>query len=130
MVSGTETPNQNVNGVGAPAMSLLSFITVCKGLKPASTSGSSKASVTLAMSEKQASFTVRERLIQILFEANENNRAYYLDERVKQLFGRCLRLFFFYQKKDVYETLMLHDYGFYKFAKFKNYIDHHGPDNE
>lgn len=82
------------------------------------------------MSEKQASFTVRERLIQILFEANENNRAYYLDERVKQLFGRCLRLFFFYQKKDVYETLMLHDYGFYKFAKFKNYIDHHGPDNE
>ena len=76
--------------------------------------------------------SVRERLVQILYEANENNRAYYLEEKTKQLFGKCLRMFFFYQKKDVYETLMLHDYGFYKFAKFKNYIDHHTleEDNE
>ena len=37
-------------------------------------------------------------------------------------------MFFFYQKKDVYETLMLHDYGFYKFASFKNYIDHHAEE--
>lgn len=102
-------------------MSLLSFISVCKGLKPAS----SKASVTSVTStvSGQPVLSVREKLIKIIFEANENNRAYYLEERSKQIFGRCLRLFFFYQKKDVYETLMLHDYGFYQFAKFTNYID-------
>jgi hypothetical protein len=44
------------------------------------------------------------------------------------LFGRCLRLFFFYQKKEVYETLMLHDYGFYKFEKFDNYLT--GPEKD
>ena len=66
---------------------------------------------------------MRERLIEIIFEANENSRAYYLEEKAKQLFGKCLRMFFFYQKKDVYETLMLHDYGFYKFAKFQNFIE-------
>lgn len=82
------------------------------------------------MSDRITTLTVRERLVQILYEANEKNRAYYLDERTKQLFGRCLRLFFFYQKKDVYETLMLHDYGFYQFAKFKNFIDHNGVEHE
>ena len=102
-------------------MSLLSFISVCKGLKPASTSSSQSSSVASSGLGQQQ--TVRERLIQIIYEANENNRSYYLEERSKQLFGKCLRMFFFYQKKDVYETLMLHDYGFYKFAKFANYIE-------
>ena len=98
------------------AMSLLSFISVCKGLngKPRTIN----QPVTMTQS------TVRERLVKIIYEANEYNRAYYLEEKTKQLFGRCLRLFFFYQKKDVYETLMLHDYGFYKFEKFENFIDH------
>ncbi len=27
---------------------------------------------------------------------------------------------------DTYETLMLHDYGFYKFEKFTNYVSHRG----
>ena len=35
-----------------------------------------------------------------------------------------MRLFFVYQRMDTYETLMLHDYGFYKFEKFKNFTEH------
>ncbi len=29
---------------------------------------------------------------------------------------------------DTYETLMLHDYGFYKFEKFKNYTQNWSED--
>jgi hypothetical protein len=64
----------------------------------------------------------REKIIQILYSANEKNRSYYLKENPKALFSRCLRLFFVYQRMDTYETLMLHDYGFYKFEKFTNYV--------
>ena len=50
-----------------------------------------------------------------------------MEEKAKQLFGRCLRLFFFGQRKDVYESLMLHDYAFYKFDSFKNYLENGQP---
>ena len=81
---GSDKPGLKVSPPAAPAMSLLSFISVCKGLKPASTKGknSSKSSVS-SMSNGPAIQTVRERLIQIIYEANENNRAYYLEEKVK-----------------------------------------------
>lgn len=68
--------------------------------------------------------STREKLVAILFAANENNRSYYLSTTAKSLFSRCMRLFFVYQRMDTYETLMLHDYGFYKFEKFKNYTEH------
>ena len=70
------------------AMSLLSFISVCKGLN-SKTKTSTSASL-------QPTTTVREKLVKIIYEANEFNRGYYLEEKIKQLFGRCLRLFFFY----------------------------------
>eukprot|EP00347_Sterkiella_histriomuscorum_P003951 403362310 len=40
----------------------------------------------------------------------------------------CLRLFFFYQKKDAYETLLDHDYGFYRYESFKNYLSNRESD--
>lgn len=39
----------------------------------------------------------------------------------KELFNRCMRLFFVFQRQEAYEQLMLHDYGFYKFEKFQSY---------
>ena len=129
LLSAAVTDENGLEKPSAPAMSLLSFISACKGMKSTSASGS-KGSIAASVKDgNAATVSVRERLVQIIYEANENNRAYYLEERVKQLFGRCLRMFFFYQKKDVYETLMLHDYGFYQFARFKNYVDH-GKDGE
>lgn len=47
-----------------------------------------------------------------------------MEDTVKALFNKCLRLFFFFQKKDAYETMMMHDYGFYQFEKYENYLDH------
>lgn len=67
---------------------------------------------------------MRKKIVDELYKINENSRSYYLDVKVKQLFQRCLRLYFFYQKKDAYETLMLHDYGFYKFEQFQNFLSH------
>ena len=64
---------------------------------------------------------LREKLLKILYAANESNRAYFMSPRPKALFQRCMRLFFVYQRMDTYETLMLHDYGFYRFEKFENF---------
>ena len=33
-----------------------------------------------------------------------------------------MRLFFFFQRKEAYETLMMHDYGFYRFEQYHNYL--------
>ena len=52
------------------------------------------------------------------------SRAYYMNDQAKGLFNKSLRLFFFFQKKDAYETMMMHDYGFYQFEKFQNYLDY------
>jgi hypothetical protein len=46
-----------------------------------------------------------------------------MEDNTKALFNKCLRLFFFFQKKDAYETMMMHDYGFYEFQKYENYLD-------
>ena len=59
----------------------------------------------------------------MIFEANDRARAYYINHEFKKLIQRCMRLFFFFQKKEAYETLMMHDYGFYKFEKYDNYLD-------
>jgi hypothetical protein len=61
-------------------MTLLSFINVCKDLR---TQGD--------LTDKS-----RERLVASFFMVNERSRAYYLEEKTKQLFSRCLRLFFSY----------------------------------
>ncbi len=68
---------------------------------------------------------MKNRILEALFKSNENSRSYYLEEKSKQLFSRCLRLFFFYQKRDVFESLLQHDYGFYRFFPCRNYLDFH-----
>lgn len=47
-----------------------------------------------------------------------------MEDQSKSIFNKCLRLFFFFQKKDAYETMMMHDYGFYQFEKYENYLDY------
>lgn len=90
-------------------MSILSFISVCKDITK----------------KAEPSSQVKHKIIDAFFRANENSRSYYLEESSKQLFSRCLRLFFFYQKRDVFESLLLNDYGFYRFCPYKNYLDFH-----
>jgi hypothetical protein len=64
----------------ATGMSILSFISVSKDLarKP------------------EPDSQLKQRILEAFFRHNDNSRSYYLDERTKQLFSRCLRLFFFY----------------------------------
>lgn len=88
-------------------MSILSFISVCKDISKKS----------------EPTSQVKQRILEAFFRANENSRAYYLDDATKQLFLRCLRLFFFYQRKDVYETLLINDCGFYRYYPNKNFLD-------
>ena len=59
-----------------------------------------------------------------MFRANEMSWGYYMEDKIKALFNKGLRLFFFFQKRDAYETMMMHDYGFYQFEKYENYLDH------
>ena len=47
-----------------------------------------------------------------------------MEDKIKSLFNKCLRLFFFFQKRESYETMMMHDYGFYQFEKYENYLDY------
>lgn len=72
--------NRNPSQGSSSTMSLLSFINVSKDIS------------------KQGDSTNQARLniLKALFQANDNNRAYYLEEQTKSLFQRCLRLFFFY----------------------------------
>ena len=37
-------------------------------------------------------------------------------------------MFFFYQS-DIESLLSTHDFGFYQYQKFQNYLDHSSPDN-
>jgi hypothetical protein len=90
-------------------MSILSFISVCKDITKKS----------------EPTSLLKQRILEAFYRANEKSRAYYLEEGVKSLFSRCLRLFFFYQKRDVFESLLLNDYGFYTFYPVKNYLDYH-----
>ena len=47
-----------------------------------------------------------------------------MNARVKALVTRCANLFFFYQlgDDDAFKRLQMHDYGFYQYQKFENYL--------
>ncbi len=74
--------NKNSGGASASGsgMSILSFISVCKDIT----------------NKVQPNTQIKARILEALFKSNEDSRSYYLEEKAKQLFSRCLRLFFFY----------------------------------
>ena len=69
--------------------------------------------ITVTTKNNANSMSLKEKIGNIFFRANEFSRAYYMEDTTKALFNKCLRLFFFFQKRDAYETMMMHDYGFY-----------------
>jgi len=99
-----DLPSQEAEA--STGMSLLKFISVCRQLN--------KGAPT------QAGLN-REKILKSLHGVNEG-KSHCLVESVKAVFARCVRLFFFFQRKDAYETLLIHDYGFYKFESFRNYL--------
>lgn len=47
-----------------------------------------------------------------------------LDLRTVTLINRCANLFFFYQSEDPFQQLQMHDYGFFKYENFENFMSH------
>lgn len=47
-----------------------------------------------------------------------------LNPVVRNLVTRCADLFFFYQESDPFARLQEHDYGFYQYEPFLNYLNH------
>ena len=63
-----------------PSSSILSFLTVAKDLSK----------------KVEPNSQLKAKVLDALYRANDNSRSYYLEDQSKHLFGRCLRLFFFY----------------------------------
>ena len=51
-----------------------------------------------------------------------------LDSRFCNTIQRSMNLFFFYQS-DIESLLSTHDFGFYQYQKFQNFLDHSNSEN-
>lgn len=71
------------------------------------------------------------KILQVDFELPQTeqeitNRFYLikLEPNVANLVQRSAYLFFFYQVSDPFQSLQMHDYGFYEYEQFLNYLTH------
>lgn len=48
-----------------------------------------------------------------------------VNEKISNLFSRCVNLFYFYQVGDPFEQLASLDYGFHIYENFQNYLSHY-----
>lgn len=54
----------------------------------------------------------------------EEDIIFKVNEKVSNLFTRCVNLFYFYQVGNPFEQLNVHDYGFHTYEDYKNFLNH------
>eukprot|EP00347_Sterkiella_histriomuscorum_P004973 403358381 len=91
------------------------------------TSKTSEVQIKKAVNFKQVQ-KIEEKLheffkgVRFIINGNGDQMLFKIDNKILNLLNRCMNLFFFYQTSDPFEQLNMHDYGFYQYEEFQNYL--------
>ena len=87
--------------------------------------GKKKISKKLDTSKTRAKLT---EIIHGIRSISNGEITFKVNERVSNLFQRCVNLFYFYQGGDPFDQLSSHDYMHHKYETFRNFLTHTNPE--